>query len=185
MHRVRERPSWLAPPHEEAEEGQQSWESYEMREASEEEVASEPIPERRRTSALTLERVVPVAQKDTVDGITVAIASLELYGEGLGILRWRISLGEEALCRDPDLGFEIPEPRVEVQDKVGRVLPWSPRWSGSGAGEADGEGQVKELADTEELEVRVLRLVSDTYVYEEYLEDKPSHEGPWTFRFTL
>ena len=125
---------------------------------------------------------MPVTQRDTVDGITVAIASLELYGEGLGILRWRTSLGEEALRRDLDLGFEIPEPKVEVRDEVGRVLP---RWSGSGADEADGEDQVQELPDTGELEVRVLRLVPDAYVDEEYLEDKPSREGPWTFRFTL
>ena len=84
LHRVRDRPSWLAPPHEVSEGGQQGWESYELREASEEDVAPEPLPERREPSARTLERVVPVAQRVTVDGVTFAIASLELYGEASG-----------------------------------------------------------------------------------------------------
>ena len=82
LHRVRDRPPWLAPPHEESEAGQQGWEIYEVRQASEEGLAPEPLPGHRKPSARTLDRVVPVAQRLTVDGITVSIASLELYGEG-------------------------------------------------------------------------------------------------------
>jgi hypothetical protein len=185
LHRVRERPPWLAPPHEELEEGPQSRESYELRKTSEEEIAPEPIPERRQPSARTLERVVPVAQRDTVDGITVAIASLELYGEGLGILRWCISFGEEVLCRDPDLGFGMPEPEFEIPAAGGRILPWSPRGAGYSDAEADGDVEIRDLPKEGELEVRVPRLVSDSYEDGEYLGDGPSYEGPWTFRFTL
>lgn len=35
LHRVRDRPPWLAPPHEEPQEGPQSQEFFELREASE------------------------------------------------------------------------------------------------------------------------------------------------------
>jgi hypothetical protein len=64
---------------------------YELREATAEEVAPEPPDEHRRASARNLDRVVPVAQRQTVGEITVAITSLELFGEGVGILRYRIS----------------------------------------------------------------------------------------------
>jgi hypothetical protein len=53
LHRVRGRPPWFTPPHEEPEEGPQSREFYELREASEEEIAPEPIPELRRPRAQT------------------------------------------------------------------------------------------------------------------------------------
>ncbi|HEX6711231.1 MAG TPA: hypothetical protein VF068_12945 [Rubrobacter sp.] len=68
---------------------------------------------------------------------------------------------EEALRRDPDLGFGMLGPEFEILDDGNRVLPWAPR--GVGDAEADGEGQVQEG----------------------YLEDGPSYEGPWAFRFTL
>jgi hypothetical protein len=185
LHRIRDRPPWLAPPHEEPEEGPRSWESYELREASEEEVAPVRLPQHRRPSARTLERVVPVAQRDTVDGITVAIASLELHGEGLGMLRWFISFGEEALRRDPDLGFGTPEPEFEILDDDDRALPWFPLGAGYSDAEADGDVQVEELPDTGQLEIRVPRLVSDAYMDGEYMGEGPAYEGPWTFRFTL
>jgi hypothetical protein len=185
LHRVRDRPPWLAPPHEVSEEGQQGWESYELREASEEDVAPEPLPERREPSARTLERVVPVAQRVTVDGVTVAIASLELYGEGLGVLRWQVSFMEEALRRDPDPWFGIPEPKFEISDGNGRTLPWSPRRGGSSDGEADGDVLVADLPDAGDLEVEVPRVVYDAYEDGEYRGDGPSFEGSWVFRFTL
>jgi hypothetical protein len=75
--------------------------------------------------------VVPVAQRVTVDVITVAISSLELHGEGLGVLRWQVSFAEEALRRDPDLGFGIPEPEFEIRDESDRTLPGSPRGGSS------------------------------------------------------
>ena len=185
LHRVRDRPPWLAPPHEVSEEGQQGWESYELREASEEDVAPEPLPERREPSARTLERVVPVAQRVTVDGVTVAIASLELYGEGLGVLRWQVSFMEEALRRDPDPWFGMPEPKFEISDGNGRTLPWSPRRGGSSDGEADGDVLVADLPDAGDLEVEVPRVVYDAYEDGEYRGDGPSYEGSWVFRFTL
>lgn len=121
----------------------------------------------------------------TVGGITVAISSLELYGEGLGVLRWRVSFGEEALRRDPDLGLGMPEPEFEIRDESGRTLPGSPRGAGYSDSEGDGEGEVRDLPETGELEVDVRRLVSDAYEDEEYRGNGPSYEGPWKFWFAL
>jgi hypothetical protein len=82
LHRVRWRPSWLYPPQEESEleervpEGPRSEESYYLR--------------------------APVAQKRAVGDVTVAVSSLERHGQGAGVLRWRISMGKEALSAEPD-----------------------------------------------------------------------------------
>ncbi len=185
LHQVRDRPPWLAPPHEEPEEGQVR-EFYQLREVVEDDVASEtPPPERRNPSARTLERVVPVAQKMEVAGITVAIASLELYGEGLGVLRWRITFGDEALRAYPDLGFDTPEPVLEIRDGSGRTLDWLPQGAGYSDSEADGDLRVAGLPDSGELDVEVTRLVSDAYEPGEHRGDGPSYEGPWSFRVTL
>ena len=62
-------------------------------------------------------------------------------------MRWRVSLGDEAFRRDPDLGFGIFEPVFEVRDGAGRSLPWSPRGGGTSDGESDGEAEVRELPE--------------------------------------
>lgn len=134
-------------------------------------------------SARTLERVVPVAQKLTVGGITVAIASLELYENGLGVLRWQISFEESPLRHGGDFG--IPEPWFEIRDSEGRTLPWSPQGAGASDREADGNARVGELPDAGQLEVEVTRLIADAYEAGEYGGDGLSYEGPWIFRFSL
>ena len=89
LRRVRERPSWLRPPHEEPgpEEAQQEREFFELREVTREEAAPELPEQRRLASAQNLARVVPLGQRQMVGEITLALTSLELFGEGLGILR--------------------------------------------------------------------------------------------------
>ena len=190
LHRVRERPPWLRPPHEEpGDEAEDSagYESFEVREVPAGEEGPEPPIERRReTSALNLERVVPIAQKREVGDVTVALVSLELYGEGVGVLQWRVSLGESALQETPDFGFGIPEPIFEIRDRAGRDLPWSPQHSGASDTEAEGSVRVEGLPETGELEAEVPRLVADAYGDGEYAGDgPPSCEGPWIFRFPL
>ena len=167
LHRVRERPPWLRPPHEEPgdeAEDPAGHESFEVKEVSAEEERPEPPVERRReTSALNLERVVPVAQKRAVGDVTVALMSLELYGEGVGVLQWRVSLGESAFQEAPDFGFGIPEPVFEIRDRAGGGLPWSPQHSGASDAEAEGSVRVEGLPETGELAVEVPRLVADAY----------------------
>ena len=78
---------------------------------------------------------------------------------GWGVLRWRISFGEES----PPVGFdfEIHEPEFVVRGGSGRELPWSPR--SSGGGEAAGDVMVEGLPDAGDLEVEVARLVAGAY----------------------
>lgn len=142
-------------------------------------------PERfREPSARTLERVVPVAQKQAIEGITVAIASLELYGGGLGVLRWRISFEEPPLWYGRDLG--IPEPWFEIRDVEGRTLSWAPQGAGASDTEMDGDVRVEGLPDAGELEVEVTRLVVREWSEEsEEEEEVESYDGPWTFRFSV
>ena len=182
---VRDRWTWPRPPHEEqtAGEGAPGEESYELREVSEVEAAPEPLPEFRTPIARTLERVVPVAQKSTVGGVTVAIASLELYGEGLGVLRWMVSFEGDLWDIGNDTG--VPEPRFEIRDSPGRDLTWLPQGGGASDGEASGDVMVEGLPDTGALSVEVPRLVADAYEDGGYRGDGPSFDGPWSFQFTV
>jgi hypothetical protein len=75
--------------------------------------------------------------------------------------------------------------RFEILDDGNRVLPWAPRGAGYSDAEADGDVEIRDLPEEGELEIRVPSLVSDAYEDGEYIGDGPSHEGLWTFRFTL
>ena len=182
---VRDRWTWPRPPHEEqtAGEGAPGEESYELREVSEVEAAPEPLPEFRTPIARTLERVVSVAQKMKVGGVTVAIASLELYGEGLGVMRWLVSFDDGSWDIGRDSG--VPEPLFEFRDGADRTLMWWPQGGGASDGEASGDVRIEGLPDAGELNVEVPRLVADAYEDGEYRGDGPSYDGPWSFRFTI
>jgi hypothetical protein len=183
LRRIGIRPPWLGAPYEEPEPGeepreQEYYELYEYREAPAGEAEFEP-PLRDEPSARSLERVVPIAQRRTVGEITVALASLELFGEGLGVLRYRVSY-EAGM-------FEggIPEPQLVVREMgSGAELPWSPRGSGSSDTEADGEVEVRGVPERGELEVEVSRLASLRFDGEREVEEDAC-DGPWTFRFTV
>jgi hypothetical protein len=114
LKRVRDRPPWLRMPHEEPDPGEAPQEQgfYELREATAEEVAPATPVERRRVSARNLERVVPIGQRRTVGDITVALASLELFREGVGVLRYLVSY-EAGMFEG---GYGIPEPEFIVRD---------------------------------------------------------------------
>jgi hypothetical protein len=179
LRRLRDRPPFFMPPHEKPE-SDEYYELYEHREVPPEEIEPEQPVERRRASARNLDRVVPIGQRRTVGEVTVALTSLELFGEGVGVLRYRISY-EAGMFEG-----EIPMPELVVRDESGRELPWSLQGSSSGTDEADGEVEVRDLPETGELEVEVARLVSlafDEEAGEEVVED--SHDGPWTFRFAI
>lgn len=183
LRRIGIRPPWLGAPYEELEPGeepreQEYYELYEHREAPAGEAEFEP-PLRDEPSARSLERVVPIAQRLTVGEITVALASLELFGEGLGVLRYRVSY-EAGM-------FEggIPEPQLVVREMgSGAELPWSPRGSESSDAEADGEVEVRGVPECGELEVEVSRLASLRFDGVREAEEDAC-DGPWTFRFTV
>ena len=179
LRRLRERLPWFMPPGE-GPEPDEYYELYEHRDVSPEETAPELPVEHRRASARNLERVVSIAQQRTVGETTVALTSLELFGEGVGVLRYRISYGEGISAGG------ILEPELVVRDGSGRDLPWSPLGSSASGSEADGEVEVGDLPESGELEVEVERLVPlafDREAGEEEVED--SYDGPWTFRFVI
>ena len=122
LRRVRDRLPFFMPPHEEPE-PDEYYELYEHREVSPEEIEPETSVERPRASARNLDRVVPIGQRQTVNEVTAALASLELFGEGVGILRYLVSY-ETGMF---EVGYGIPEPELVVRDGSGRELPWSPR----------------------------------------------------------
>lgn len=169
---------WLGPQPVPSAEPQEYYELHEWREPTADEVVPEP-PQRRQPSARNLERVVSIAQRQTVGEVTVALASLELFGEELGVLRYRISY-EAGTFED------IPAPELVIRDESGRELPWSPQGGGASESEADGEVEVRDLPGGGELEVEVTRLASlmfDEEAGEEMEID--SYEGLWTFRFSV
>ena len=145
-----------------------------------EESGREPL---RSTSAENLERVVPISLKQNSGGITLALSSLELFGEGLGVLRWLLSFDESISWSEGDVG--IPEPRFEIRNSDGLALPWSPQGAGASDRVADGDVRVEGLPESGELGVKVARLVSDAYEDGDYSGDGPSYEGPWSFRFAI
>lgn len=177
LRRVRDRLPWFMPPHGEPE-PDEYYELYEHREVPPEEIEPEPPVERGRVSARNLDRVVPIGQRLSVGEVTVALTSLELFGEGVGVLRYRISY-EAGMFEG---GYGIPEPELVIRDGSGRELPWSPQGSGSSESEADGEVEVRDLPESGGMEVEVTRLVSLDFD-EEVAED--SYDGPWTFSFSI
>jgi hypothetical protein len=184
LNRIRGRPYWMWMSHEEPEPGEaaQGREYYDLREFVAKEAAPEPPVELPRISARNLERVVSIAQRRTIGEVTVALTSLELFGGGIGVLRYRISY-EEGMFEG---GYHIPEPELIIRDGSGCVLPWSPRGNGSSESEAYGEVEVRDLPEAGELEVEVTRLVTLEFAQEageEVVED--SFEGPWVFRFVI
>src|SRR4028119_111454 len=86
--------------------------------AAEETTPEEPAERRREPRARTLARVVPVAQRRSVGDITVALASLGFYGEGIGVLRWRVHSGTPR-CE----GTRISRPGYSGRGAGGAVCP--------------------------------------------------------------
>lgn len=181
---VRDRTPWLRPPHEEP--GPDERETYDLRYIPpippEDAVPEPPVERRRNPSARTLERVVPIAQKQTVGEITVALTALEIHGEGLGVLRYLISYAEAMF----EGGYGIPVPELVIQNEAGSGLPWSWRNNGSSDGESYGEVEVTEIPDAGEIAIEAPRVASwrfDDDAGEEVEEE--AYDGPWSFRFSL
>jgi hypothetical protein len=186
LRRVRERPPWLTLPGEVPAEYSEDTEVYQAEEVPED---PEPPPldlyaKRREALAENLQRVVPIAQRKMVDGITVALVCLEFFGEGLGVLSYRVSVTMGGGNRS---FYGVPEPELVLLTPSGDELPWSCMGGGGSDSEADGKVEVRDLPEAGRLEAGVERLVVrewDPEAREEVPEDD-TYEGPWTFHLTI
>ncbi len=137
-----------------------------------------------RYDARALLKVVPVAQRRSAAGITVALSALEVYEGGRSLLRYSVSPdpGTEAGPGGRPMRHCVPE--VLVRDERGRsyeALQGSVRASRN---TADGELHVVGLPEsgTSELEVEVVRLFEELPVAPRRGEHV---DGPWVFSFPL
>ncbi len=137
-----------------------------------------------RYDAQALLKVVPIAQRRSAAGITVALSALEIYEGGRSLLRYSVSPdpGTEAGPGGRPVRYFVPE--VLVRDERGRsyeALQGSVRSSGS---TADGELHVVGLPEsgTSELEIEVVRLFEELPIAPRRGEHL---DGPWIFRFPL
>lgn len=181
LERVRDRPPWLTPPPREGSGVYSAEQQFSAEYAPE-----EPTPSHERRpepSARTLERVVSIARRETVGGITVTLTSLELFERGPGVLRWRVSLTEGASGYEEEGEHSgIPHPVFEIWDSSGRTFSWSPRGASGGDGEVDGEIEVEGLPDAGEISVEIPRIASESW--REELAEK-TYDGPWSFSFGI
>jgi len=155
------------------------WESYELREVSDEEAVFEPPVEGyREPSARTLERVTPIAQKKSVGGITVAMVSLKIHGNGLGgsavadLFRGRIAARGLRL-RNPRTGVRGPW-RLGTRVAVVTAELW---WRRGGRRRDGGRAAGRRRSGGRGGAAGRRRL--RTW---EYMGEGPSREGPWIFR---
>lgn len=129
-------------------------------------------------SALTLNRVVPIAQQSSAAGITVALSALEIHEGGRGLIRYLLSPDSE--LRDWDRLIRYSFPEVRVRDDRGRSYEVG---VGSAARAWGGTLRVAGLpeAGAAELEVGVIRLFKGPSGEGR----SESLDGPWVFRFPL
>lgn len=129
-------------------------------------------------TAQTLRRVVPIAAKESVGGVTVALTSLEVYQGGNGILRYLLSLDTRSRRR-----FEtLPGPHLEIEDEAGRTLPVELLEDSASERTSSGLFQVAELPEAGKLTVRVRRIAGSKRFFD--IGDF-AWDGPWIFEFRI
>ncbi len=130
--------------------------------------------------ATTLERVIPIAEKQKSGGLTLTLTSLEIYAEGNGVLRYLLEM-DEANSRF----VSIPRPQFVITDDSGSELPNHFEEGSSSGHVAAGALNVFGLLGSGKLTVRVERI---GYLKESLerrnLEAEPM-EGSWSFDVEL
>ena len=131
-------------------------------------------------TALTLRRVVPIAQRVSVGGITVALSALEMHEGGKSLLRYSISVHPES-DDFKRMSCGLTEPELLVRDGSGRTYDVLREHSGAGAGHSSGELKIVGLPDTGDLQIEVTGVFSRAF-REERAEYR---DGLWTFQVPL
>lgn len=124
-------------------------------------------------TARTLQRVVSIGSKLELNGVTLALVSLEIYFRGGGILRFLIDF-------DLELGEleGLPRPHVQVQDESGRWLPSTFSEAGASGRASSHAEAVAGLPESGNLQVIVPHI---TMWRDTGHETDDLWQGPWMF----
>lgn len=133
-----------------------------------------------RTTALTLQKVVPIVQRRRVAGIMVALSYLEVHEAGYGVLRTLIS--RESRWPSPWERRGLPEPEVHARHGVGLSCEARLLEASGVLRDADGATILSGLPNSGELEIEVARVLIRNYSGEGVAK---SWTGPWIFRFSI
>lgn len=129
-------------------------------------------------TAHTLIRTVPIAAKESIGDVTVALTALEVYQGGNGILRYLLALDPRSRRK-----FEaLPGPHTEVADEAGRALPIELVEDSASGHVSSGLFRIAELPESGKLEVRMLRIAGSKRFFD---VGDFAWEGPWMFQFRI
>lgn len=129
-------------------------------------------------TAHTLIRTIPIAAKENIGSVTVALTALEVYQGDTGILRYLLALDSRSRRK-----FEaLPGPHIEIEDETGRTLPVMFLEDSASGRTSSGLVQVAELPESGNLEVKVLRIAGSKRLFD--IGDF-AWEGPWVFQFRI
>ncbi len=131
--------------------------------------------------ATTLERVVPIAEKRKFGGLTLALASLEIYAGGNGVLRYLLEIDETSGAHF----VSIPKPHFVITNDSGTQLRNHFEEGSSSDRVAAGALNVFDLPSSGGLTVRVehIRYLEEA-LERRNLKAEPI-EGSWSFGIQL
>ncbi|MEJ7842637.1 MAG: hypothetical protein WKF95_12785 [Rubrobacter sp.] len=131
--------------------------------------------------ATTLERVIPISEKQKSGGLTLALTSLEIYAEGNGVLRYLMEVDEAS-----GVSFvSIPKPQFVITNDSGSELRNHFEEGSSSDRVAAGALNVFDLSCSGKLTVRVERIgYLEESLERRNLEAEPM-EGTWSFDIEL
>lgn len=124
-------------------------------------------------TARTLQRVVSIGSKLNLNGVTLALVSLEIYSTGGGILRFLIDF-------DLELGEleGLPRPHIQIQDESGRLLPSMFSEAGASGRASSHAEMIAGLPEFGNLQVFVPHV---TMWHDTGDETDDVWQGPWMF----
>lgn len=131
--------------------------------------------------ATTLERVVPIAEKEKSGGLTLALISFEIYAGGNGVLRYLLEIDEGSSAHF----VSIPRPHFIITNDLGTELRNHFEEGSSSDCVAAGVLNVCDLPDSGKLTVRVERIGYLEEALERRNLQAEAMEGTWSFGIQL
>ena len=133
-----------------------------------------------RTTARTIQRVVPIVQKEKVAGIMVALSYLEVHEAGYGVLWTLVSRRFQWSSLGKRRG--LTEPEVHIHHSAGLSCDTRFLEAGGSYRNTNGATILSGLPESGELRVEVARIFVRNLSGD---NEEESRSGPWTFRFSI